>query len=385
MNVVTVTGLSLKTPPASVGVGDKLNLSELVLNVHTSDGLISEVPYANFYRWGMTLSVKNGKVLTDADRVLTVTHPDSGETLDIELWADGEQELNIVRLFGTSRYDTAIEISNEGWTSADTVVLANGANFADALAGGPLAYKLNAPILLTAGKAQLEESVAAQIEALGATKVVLLGGTFAISADIESQLAQTYEVERVFGTTRYDTALEISKKVNSSPSTVFVVTGTGYADALSVSSYAAMKGYPIVYSNPNTGLTTSTVEYLASAQKIYIIGGEMAVGQVTVDQLEGKDVERIFGTSRYMTSYEIANKFAAEFGNAVMFATGTNFPDALAGGVLGAKIGAPLLLTHPSGAIDEIKNFVLDKNPGTVYILGGTGAVPDSVIENIFE
>ena len=68
-----------------------------------------------------------------------------------------------------------------------------------------------------------------------------------------------------------------------------------------------------------------------------------------------------------------------------MFATGTNFPDALAGGVLGAKIGAPLLLTHPNGAIDEIKNFVLDKNPRDVYILGGTGAVPDSVVNEIFE
>ena len=146
-----------------------------------------------------------------------------------------------------------------------------------------------------------------------------------------------------------------------------------------------MKAYPIVYSNPTSGLTPSTVEYLSSAQKIYIIGGEMAVGQNTVDQLEGKDVERIFGTSRYLTSYEIANKFADEFGNAVMFATGTNFPDALAGGVLGAKIGTPLLLTHPNGTIEEIKDFVLDKNPRTVYILGGVGAVPDSVIEDIFE
>ncbi|MBQ6569349.1 MAG: cell wall-binding repeat-containing protein, partial [Clostridia bacterium] len=117
----------------------------------------------------------------------------------------------------------------------------------------------------------------------------------------------------------------------------------------------------------------------------YIIGGEMAVGQNTVDQLEGKDAERIFGTSRYLTSFEIASKFADEFGDSVMFATGTNFPDALAGGVLGAKLRSPLLLVHPSGAIDEIKNFVLTKDPANIYILGGTGAVPDSVIEGIFE
>src|SRR5690606_10527730 len=53
------------------------------------------------------------------------------------------------RISGDTRYDTAIAISQEGWKSADTVVLATGADFPDALAGGPLAYQQNAPILLT--------------------------------------------------------------------------------------------------------------------------------------------------------------------------------------------------------------------------------------------
>ncbi|MBQ6570201.1 MAG: leucine-rich repeat protein [Clostridia bacterium] len=327
---------------------------------------------------------QNGNVTAVEFGTATITAT-SANNSTVKASCEVTVQRNITRLFGTSRYDTAIAISDEGWTSAGTVVLANGTNYADALAGVPLAYKLNAPILLTAGKSQLESGVAAQIEKLGATKVILLGGTFAISADIENELAQNYTVERVFGATRYDTALEISKKVNPNPTTVFIVTGTGYADALSVSPYAAMKGYPIVYSNPNTGLTASTVEYLASTRKIFVIGGIGAVGQNTIDQIEDKSIERIFGVTRYLTSYEIANRFADEFGDAVMFATGTNFPDALAGGVLGAKIGAPLLLTHPNGAIDEIKNFVLDKNPRDVYILGGTGAVPDSVVNEIFE
>lgn len=86
MAVVTVTGLSVNTPPASVSVGDTLDLDKLVLNVHTSDGLVSEVPYANFGRWGMTLSTEHGAVLTKSDRVLTVTHPDSGCTVAVNLW-----------------------------------------------------------------------------------------------------------------------------------------------------------------------------------------------------------------------------------------------------------------------------------------------------------
>ncbi|MBQ1413604.1 MAG: hypothetical protein IIY93_10490, partial [Clostridia bacterium] len=76
-------------------IGDTLNLNELVLNVHTSDGLTSEVPYANFYRWSLTPSVKHGTTLTKSDRVLTITHPDSGQTVDIELWASTEHDITV--------------------------------------------------------------------------------------------------------------------------------------------------------------------------------------------------------------------------------------------------------------------------------------------------
>ncbi|QGS69556.1 S8 family serine peptidase [Oceanobacillus sp. 143] len=46
------------------------------------------------------------------------------------------------RIFGTSRYDTAVEVSKDGWDSADTVILAQGKEFADALAGIPLAENM---------------------------------------------------------------------------------------------------------------------------------------------------------------------------------------------------------------------------------------------------
>ena len=118
MNVVTVTGLSVKTPPASVGIGDRLHLNELVLNVHTSDGLTSEVPYANFYRWGMTLSAKNGKTLTKADRVLTITHPDSGSTVNIELWPSTEHAITVTD-DGNGTAKASVEKADPG----DTVTL----------------------------------------------------------------------------------------------------------------------------------------------------------------------------------------------------------------------------------------------------------------------
>ncbi|HBI55793.1 MAG TPA: hypothetical protein DDY38_03070, partial [Firmicutes bacterium] len=69
----------------------------------------------------------------------------------------------------------------QGWPDgAQTVVLARGDDYADALAGVPLAYQLNAPILLTHTN-RLITSTKDEIIRLGANKVIILGGTGAVS------------------------------------------------------------------------------------------------------------------------------------------------------------------------------------------------------------
>src|SRR5690606_20595324 len=119
-------------------------------------------------------------------------------TLDAGHWSD--------RLAGASRYDTAVAISKAGWNSASTVVIATGTDFPDALAGGPLAYQENAPILLTKGDA-LHPSAAAEIRRLKPVNAILLGSSGALSATVEKQVRQLVaHVDRIGGKTRYDTA-----------------------------------------------------------------------------------------------------------------------------------------------------------------------------------
>src|SRR5699024_9513473 len=91
------------------------------------------------------------------------------------------------RIKGDLRYDTAVETSQAGWADADTVVLARGDEYADALAGVPLAYKLDAPILLTPTK-ELWDATADEIDRLGADNVVILGGKGAVSTNVEKAL-----------------------------------------------------------------------------------------------------------------------------------------------------------------------------------------------------
>ena len=55
----------------------------------------------------------------------------------------------IPRIYGGDRYETAVKVSRVGWDQGSTVILTRGDDFADALAGTPLAYAKDAPILLT--------------------------------------------------------------------------------------------------------------------------------------------------------------------------------------------------------------------------------------------
>ena len=63
------------------------------------------------------------------------------------LSANSVPENRVDRIGGRNRFGTAVAISQEGWETSDYVVLARGDEFADALAGVPLAYSLDAPIL----------------------------------------------------------------------------------------------------------------------------------------------------------------------------------------------------------------------------------------------
>ncbi|MBQ3692614.1 MAG: cell wall-binding repeat-containing protein, partial [Clostridia bacterium] len=294
----------------------------------------------------------------------------------------------ITRVAGGSRVDTSLEVASRGWTRANTVILTNGYNFADALAGGPLSYALNAPILLTANKEILEQSVINKINALGATKVIILGGTAAVNSTIEQTLSARYNVERVYGASRFDTAVAIAEKLaqvsGRYSASAFVAYGYNYPDALAVSSAAAISGTPILFAKADGSFTESTANYISGhrIRNATILGGTGAVGaeaEYNLARLGAANVERVFGASRYDTAFAIVRKYANLFtGNDIVLATGASFPDALAGGAFAAKIKAPVILVHPKQIADGALEYIAAKDPETVYVLGGTGAVADS-------
>ena len=99
-------------------------------------------------------------------------------------------------------------------------------------------------------------------------------------------------------------------------------------------------------------------------------------------------VHRIYGATRYDTAYAIADTLKTHLGVEkfanIIVASGKGFADALAGSYLAAATGAPILLSS-GGNTKQLCSYIRENlaQGGTVYLLGGTAAVPDSMEKSL--
>jgi hypothetical protein len=288
----------------------------------------------------------------------------------------------VQRIAGVDRIGTAIAASQTGFSkdaSARAVVLARADSFADALAGTPLAAVRGGPLLLTPS-AQLDGRVRGEIDRVlpkGAT-VYLLGGTSALAGGVADELtADGYAVKRLAGADRYGTAVAIAHELGD-PGTVFEASGLTFPDALSAGTAASREGAAIVLTAGGI-LPAATAQYLAAhpGDVRVAVGGPAATADPSAHAYRGAD--------RYATSLLVANAFFPTPG-AVGFASGATFPDALAGGVISAIAGGPILLVPPIGSLQEdTRTYVHDAatSASAFWLFGGTASVDSTVLDEI--
>lgn len=334
--------------------------------------------------------------------------PSAGDAAepDPAVCAFGEQAPvppGITRVAGTGRTETAVEISRETHAeSAGAVILARDDQYADALAGGPLALKLDGPLLLTASDA-LSAATRAELDRLAPTEIVLLGGTAALSGALEADVRASYPtatVRRVRGPDRFATAAEIAGELGDAAPIAFVTEGRhpdparGWPDALSASPSAAFTGRPILLTDRDTlpDATLAALDALGTAETV-VVGGPGAVSDAVVERLraEGHGPRRVAGATRYETSVAVVEESIAA-GMAldrVWLATGLNFPDALAAGPAVAAAGDVLLLvdgqdlSRSAAARDFLAARAGDID--SVVVLGGRQAISDDVAREVAE
>ncbi len=291
--------------------------------------------------------------------------------------------IRATRVSGADRYETAAAVSRTTYPSGvDTVYLATGADFADALAVAPLASSKAAALLLSTAK-DLPAVTVAELKRLSPKKVVFVGGKGVLDERLKDRLKAVLGagivVERLAGADRYATARAVAATYRTA-STVYLATGSAYADALGAAAVAGAEGAPVVLSPGGAkSLDTATLSLLSSldTSKVVIVGGTGAVSRGISDQLTARKmtVVRYSGADRYATNTAL-NDAAFRYGAATaVIATGTDFPDALAGSVLAAANGAPLLVSLPTCASPTLADFLLESRTSRVTLVGGAGAL----------
>jgi putative cell wall-binding protein len=206
---------------------------------------------------------------------------------DVENALAGYTTGSVTRISGADRYATAAASAQAAFPNgAGTVFLASGVDFPDGLAGAPAAWHEHAALLLTAPGA-IPAATAAALDTLRPSRIVVLGGVNAVSAQVATAAAGWAPVTRVADSDRYATAVAVLRQSFTSPaSTVYVATGQAFPDALAGAVAAAESGSPLLLTTPNTlpsSVATAIRDYRPNS--VTVLGGTAAVGATVVTQL----------------------------------------------------------------------------------------------------
>jgi putative cell wall-binding protein len=275
------------------------------------------------------------------------------------------------RLDAASKPAVSVAASVAHWAaqSARTVVLARFDQFADALAGIPLALAKGGPLLLCS-PGGVEEEVVKEIQRVlpkGGT-VYLLGGQQALSGAVEATIREFgFTPRRVAGPDRMSTAVGVADEIGPAAN-AFIVNAWNFPDALSAGSAAgaASGGAHILLTNPDA-VPGPTAAKLSGGgyQRRFVFGGPVVVHDATAAGLRAN--ERIAGADRDGTSAAAANRFFPKPA-AAWVADGGDFVGGIAGGAMAAKLGGPLLLA--TGKIAEpVRTYLAGRTVRTAYVM----------------
>lgn len=117
----------------------------------------------------------------------------------------------------------------------------------------------------------------------------------------------------------------------------------------------------------NTGYQTKLVNAMLDGTLYYLYNANPLVAN------------RIYGSNRYETSYEVFNSGWNTSEYAVI-ASGLDYPDALCATPLASKYNAPILLARNTSINNQtnLLNLLKSKGVKKVFIVGGTGVIPSS-------
>lgn len=310
------------------------------------------------------------------------------------------------RVGGSTRYGTMVEIVLKYMYSGlagnyDTVVVATGEQFPDALSGSSLAGLYGSPMILAEKKTLGPYSYDA-MSWMSNKRILILGGPNSISPHVENQIREinsSREVIRIAGEDRIETAeLIYEAGIGRWSDTLIIATGSVPADSLSISPYAYKSHAPIFLTDNLGNLRESTMDAIAAGtfSKAIVVGGTSVISSDTENWLSSilgqNSVIRLSGSDRYKTSAQVADWLTGKISNiafqpssiftynnmAVACGQNNKFADALSASALCGTYSSVLMLADLGsiGTYGIHENIRSNKEAITKgFILGGPAAI----------
>lgn len=215
-------------------------------------------------------------------------------------------------------------------------------------------------------------------------------------SDPEIMIAEpqwTHDTQSLAGANRYETAGLIANEAWRNGGTdVVIATGENFPDALGAAALAGTMNVPLVLTDGDhlSADAAAALADLGTADDIVVVGGEAAISQTVIDELEAavptfdSPIQRISGNNRYETAAAVADAVAGMGGVAEPYGfvcTGLNYPDALAASSMSYALGIPVYLvsgtTIPQSLIDQMV-----ANGVQIPVIVGGGTVVSQEVED---
>lgn len=256
----------------------------------------------------------------------------------------------VERIAGADRYATAEAVASRTHPGeADTVVVATGIGFADALAAGVAASALDAPLLL----ASPDDVPVEALHRYRPARVVVVGGTGAIPESVVGAIrfATAAPVDRLAGADRFETAAVVAESTSPDAEHTFTASGMSFGSALVAATHAARAGGRLVLS------------------------GSLPADVVEVD-----------GATLHGTAAELNRALLGRFpagGRTPIVTTIAAFPDALAATALAAAMDAPVLFVGATSAGAATMDVLAGLDAPSLVVVGGTAAVSGAILNQL--
>lgn len=292
---------------------------------------------------------------------------------------------DVTRIAGTDRYDTARKVSEQWSPGVSVVYLVNGDQYPDALAASARAGVYDAPVLLVK-RDHLPQATIQALQRLQPGRLVVVGGTGAVSTTIENRL-RTYTtggLQRVGGVDRYETAANLASYYAAGQPRVFLASGQDFPDALAAAALAGKQHTPLLLTQEDwlSSATRAQLDRLNPGE-VVVLGGTSSISSAVASQAAtyatSGSYRRLSGGDRYETAAAVAAEFPSGV-SSTLVASGERFSDALVGSALAGRRGVPVVLIRPDRVPAAAAGALNHLDPGAIDVLGGTESVSDTTL-----